>query len=580
VSDLSVIANARENTDRRVGAGGMAGAGRTVFTDSQSREEMRSFLQQRLGSFGLMLAFTFGMFLTWRSIHALIGDDSPSHRYLPGQIVSVSAFVTIWFLCRRRARSTLFLRTAEVIALVVAAGGAMLMVFRVSYEARPDTILLLCLTYTLIARSIMVPSTARRTLLLGLFFAVPFLISVYVLHRMHHDPSVYTAKADPRLRLDAATIAVRWTVVGGLWWIAATVITTATSRVIYGLRQEVRDARRLGQYTLVEKLGEGGMGAVYRARHAMLRRPCAIKLLPPDKFGAESVARFEREVQLTARLTHPNTIRIFDYGRTPDSIFYYVMEYLDGASLADVIGVGGPMPAGRVIHVLDQAAGALTEAHGIGLIHRDIKPANIILTTQGGVPDVAKVLDFGLVKQVGATSGQDSTVQALSRDDSFTGTPLYMAPEAITSPEKVDPRTDLYSLGAVGYFLLTGHDVFTGRTVVEVCSHHLHSMPVLPSRRLGKAVSTDIEELILACLEKDPAARPPDARALQDALRSCRDARTWSEQDARRWLESHREELRARQSRTDVGSALTIAVDLGLRAPDSKGDRRSERRAG
>ncbi len=373
---------------------------------------------------------------------------------------------------------------------------------------------------------------------------------------------------------DAAEIAARWTVVGALWWTAATVIATATSRVIYGLRQEVRDARRLGQYTLVEKLGEGGMGAVYRARHAMLRRPCAIKLLPPEKLGAESVARFEREVQQTARLTHPNTIRIFDYGRTPDRIFYYVMEYLEGASLADVIAVGGPMPAGRVIHVLDQAAGALTEAHGIGLIHRDVKPANIILTSQGGVPDVAKVLDFGLVKQVGKTAGEDSTVQALSRADSFTGTPLYMAPEAITSPDEVDARTDLYSLGAVGYFLLTGQDVFTGRTAVEVCSHHLHTMPVLPSRRLGKELSTDIEELILACLEKDPAQRPPTARALQQALRSCRDARTWTEEDARAWREANADALRARQSRMDLGGALTVAIDLDLRTDGQETDRR------
>jgi serine/threonine-protein kinase len=307
----------------------------------------------------------------------------------------------------------------------------------------------------------------------------------------------------------------------------------------------------------------------------MLRRPSAIKLLPPERFGVESVARFEREVQLTARLTHPNTIRIFDYGRTPDGIFYYVMEYLDGASLADVVAEGGPMPPGRVIHVLDQAAGALAEAHGIGLIHRDIKPANIFLTEQGGVPDVAKVLDFGLVKQIGQSDGSESTIQALSRENTFTGTPLYMAPEAITSPDKVDPRTDLYSLGAVGYFLLTGKDVFSGRTVVEICGHHLHSMPVLPSERLGKPVPRDLEELILACLEKDPAQRPPDARRLQAALRSCRDARSWSDEDAVRWLEQHGPSLRARQSHTSVGSAATVAVDLGLRTPEERDQRRA-----
>jgi eukaryotic-like serine/threonine-protein kinase len=281
-------------------------------------------------------------------------------------------------------------------------------------------------------------------------------------------------------------------------------------------------------------------------------------------------------VQLTARLTHPNTIRIFDYGRTPDGIFYYAMEYLDGADLSDVVELSGPMPAGRVIHILDQVAGALTEAHGIGLIHRDVKPANIYLTEQGGVPDVAKVLDFGLVKQVGPSDGRDSTLPALSHADSFTGTPLYMAPEAITTPDSVDARTDIYSLGAVGYFLLTGQEVFTGRNVMEICGHHLHSMPALPSQRLGKPVPVDLEQLILACLEKEPRQRPQDARSLQQALRSCRDSRTWTEEDARRWFDTHGDALRARQARIAVGGAVTIAVDLGLRTPDA----RSERKAG
>jgi eukaryotic-like serine/threonine-protein kinase len=538
---------------------------RTVFTDSQSREEMRGFLQQRLASFGLMLALTFGMFFVWRIANVVAGDDSPSQAFLPWQALSVGAFGSMWLICRGRPRSTRFLRLLEVIGLVAAGSCAIAMCFQVSYAARPDSILLLCLTYTLIARSIMVPSTARRTLALGLFFAVPFLISVYTIHRLNHDPAIYTAAADERLRVGWFPIARHWTIVGALWWTAALIITTFTSKVIYGLRQQVRDARRLGQYTLVEKLGEGGMGAVYRASHTMLRRPSAIKLLPPEKFGPESVARFEREVQQTARLTHPNTIRIFDYGRTPDHIFYYVMEYLEGANLADAVAAGGPMPVGRVIHVLDQVAGALSEAHAIGLIHRDVKPANIFLTEQGGVPDVVKVLDFGLVKQVGEIDGVASTVQAVSRTDSFTGTPLYMAPEAITTPEKVDARTDLYSLGAVGYYLLTGQDVFTGRTVVEVCGHHLHSMPVLPSRRLGAPISTDIEELVLACLEKDPSQRPPDARALQSALRACRDARTWTEEDARAWLRKHADALQARRTRSSVAGEATIAVALDLR---------------
>jgi eukaryotic-like serine/threonine-protein kinase len=349
--------------------------------------------------------------------------------------------------------------------------------------------------------------------------------------------------------LDGASV---WRFVTALWRAVASFIVTAASRVIHGRREQARDAQRpgqLGQYTLTEKLGEGGMGAVYLARHAMLRRPTAIKLLPPDRSGAESLARFEREVQLTARLTHPNTIRIFDYGRTPDRIFYYAMEYLDGASLADVIAESGPMPPGRVIHILDQTAGALAEAHRVGLIHRDIKPANIFLTEQGGVPDVAKVLDFGLVKQMGAIDGHESTLPGISLADSITGTPLYMAPESITTPAKVDGRTDLYALGAVGYFLLTGQHVFAGRTLLEVCGHHLLTEPTPPSVRRGVRLPADLEGLILSCLAKDPAGRPADARALQTALRACRDAGAWSEEDASAWFEAHAQSLRARQRR-------------------------------
>lgn len=536
-----------------------------------SREEMRSFLQKRVAFFGLLLALMWGLLFAWRVVSALFGDDSPSKAYLPGQALSVAAFAGTWLLCRSGQRSLRLIRWTEEMCLLVAAAGAVIMCFRVSYAARPDTILFFCLSYTLIARSILIPCTARRTFLLCLFFGVVYVVSVFLIHRTNHDPSIYTAAADPRLRLDATTMARRWTVIATLWWTLALIIATATSKVIYGLHREVRDARRLGQYTLLEKLGEGGMGVVYSVRHAMLRRPTAMKLLPPQKVGAHNVARFEREVQLTARLTHPNTIRIFDYGRTPDGIFYYAMEYLDGANLADVVEEGGPMPPSRVIHILEQVAGALAEAHGIGLIHRDIKPANIFLTEQGGVPDVAKVLDFGLVKQTGETQAE-----SLTQADTLTGTPLYMAPEAITSPDQVDARTDLYALGAVGYYLVTGHDVFTGRTVVEVLSNHLHSTPVSPSQRLGAAIDGDLEEVILGCLEKDPARRPPDGRALQRALRACRAARSWGEDEARQWLKIHADSLHERRSRHVTRSfPATIDVDLGRRLSDSTDQRRA-----
>ena len=317
---------------------------------------------------------------------------------------------------------------------------------------------------------------------------------------------------------------------GVLWSLCAVALSVLTSGVIYGLRRRVSEARRLGQYTLEEKIGEGGMGSVYRARHAMLRRPTAVKLLPPERAGASNLKRFEREVQTTAQLSHPNTVAIYDFGRTPDGVFYYAMEYLEGIDLQVLGREFGPQPPGRVIHLMSQVAGALEEAHAVGLIHRDVKPANIILCRRGGAPDVAKVVDFGLVRDLAA--GGAATLSGL---DLVTGTPLYLPPEAIRAPEAVDGRSDIYALGAVGYYLLAGRDVFAGATVVEVCAHHLHTRPEPPSVALGRPLPADLEILLLSCLEKDPARRPQTAGELEEELLACASAGEWGEREARRW---------------------------------------------
>jgi serine/threonine-protein kinase len=285
----------------------------------------------------------------------------------------------------------------------------------------------------------------------------------------------------------------------------------------------------------------------------MLRRPTAVKLLPPEKAGQAALERFEREVQLTARLSHPNTVAVFDYGRTPDGVFYYAMEYLDGTNLDTLVREDGPQPPARVAHVLRQVASALVEAHGIGLIHRDVKPENIILCERGGVPDVAKVVDFGLVKDL------ERGGAALSRADVVQGTPLYLSPEAITAPDRVGAPGDLYALGAVGYYLLTGQHVFGGATLVEVCSHHLHTLPVPPAERLGRPVPASLEALLLSCLEKDPARRPASALALREALGDLAGVGAWSEQEARDWWERWR--LRPRLPRQG-GSGRTLEVAL------------------
>ena len=331
-----------------------------------------------------------------------------------------------------------------------------------------------------------------------------------------------------------------WT---GMWALGGSVISTLASHVIFDLRREVREARRLGQYTLLEKIGEGGMGAVYRARHAMLRRPTAIKLLPLDRAGADRIQRFEREVQLTSQLTHPNTIAIFDYGRTPDGVFYYAMEYLDGVNLEDLVRLDGPQPAGRVVHLMRQIAGSLSEAHEIGIVHRDIKPSNVILVPErGGAPDVAKVVDFGLVKDLDESAWR-------TQEGRVFGTPHYLAPEAISSSEPIGPASDLYSLGCVGYFLLTGQRVFEGHAVIEVATQHLASAPVPPAERLGRPVPRSLSQVLMALLEKKSERRPHSARELIDLLDAADDIEAWSSERAREWWSDHGRQMLERSRR-------------------------------
>jgi len=563
VDHISVIA-------RAAGSGGAASASGGGASGSLS-EEARAFLQRRVASLGLVLGSIFGTFLAFRLVLSLIDATSygPSVNVwapTPFLVVATASVFALWLLCRGRPRSLTAIRRIEAVGLELGCTSLAVMAFYVPYPVRPDYIVVMALGLTMVARAVYVPCTARRTVTIGAITGVPLLALLYLVHLHGHDPAHYSSAAVSIVHESPGRWAVRWVIVDSLWWVTFIAICGATSHVIYGLREQVRDARRLGQYTLVEKLGEGGMGAVYRASHSMLRRPAAVKLLPPDRFDAQSLARFEREVQLTAALTHPNTVRVFDYGRTPDGVFYYAMEYLEGANLAEVVAAGGAMPPGRVIHVLDHLAGALVEAHGVGLIHRDIKPANVLLTAQGGLADFVKVVDFGLVKELrDRVSADDATAPAITQANSVTGTPHYMAPESISAPGSVDARTDLYALGAVGYFLLTGRDVFGGNSF-EVLGHHLHSRPVPPSERLGAPVPAELERLILSCLEKEPARRPASAHALLAALRAMGDAHAWSDDDARAWWAEHGDRVRARRARATVATGTTIAVDLGERA--------------
>ncbi len=322
--------------------------------------------------------------------------------------------------------------------------------------------------------------------------------------------------------------------------------------------------KQLGQYTLEEKIGEGGMGVVYRARHALMRRDTAVKLLLPDRADPAAIARFEKEVCLTCQLTHPNTIQVYDYGHTPDGIFYYAMEYLRGLNLHDLIARYGPQPQARVIHILVQICDSLAEAHALGLIHRDIKPGNIFLTHRGGIADCVKVLDFGLVREFRAPESEaiDSEAETV-----IEGTPWFMPPEAIQGSAQVDPRSDLYSLGALGYFLLTGQYIFDAETVGEIHEQQLHAEPIPPSRRTEQPIGADLEQIILRCLAKDPSARPASAKQLHDELIICAAATDWPATVRAAWWHAYEREPAAAVD-TTVEDASTPMVTVRINLAD------------
>jgi eukaryotic-like serine/threonine-protein kinase len=277
----------------------------------------------------------------------------------------------------------------------------------------------------------------------------------------------------------------------------------------------------LGPYELSEKIGQGGMGVVFKASHRSSQRNVAIKLLPSDRTNERDLERFQREACLTRSLRHPNTIEVYDFGKTRDGAPFYVMEYLDGRDLQTLVDAEGPQDPARVAYILAELAGALGEVHDKGLLHGDVKPANVMCSSREDGGDQVKVLDFGLAREVGRVNDAGAGDR-----QALVGTPLYLSPEALLAPEAVDGRSDLYAVGAVGYFLLTGNPPFAGKTVLDVLVQHLHATPEPPSKRLGAALPPELEAVILGCLAKAPEARPPSAAALRAALLPL--AESWS----------------------------------------------------
>ncbi len=299
------------------------------------------------------------------------------------------------------------------------------------------------------------------------------------------------------------------------------------------LRRDNR-ARQLGPYRLIRQIGEGAISNVYLAQHRMLKRPAAVKVLKQQATSDEWTARFQREVQLASQLGHPNTITIFDYGTGPNGEFWYAMEYLEGLSLADLVERYGPVPPARTAHILRQACASLWEAHSCGLVHRDIKPQNIMLCEIRGERDVVKVLDFGLVKQMSGDQTRDLT--GMMR---ILGTPLYMSPERIRNPSDADGRADIYALGAVGFFLLTGKRLFETETEHDLTYQVLHTLPRLASECSPFAVPAELDALIGRCLEKDPAARPQSIAEVASALDGLLVHMPWTRGQANAWWDRH-----------------------------------------
>jgi serine/threonine-protein kinase len=303
-----------------------------------------------------------------------------------------------------------------------------------------------------------------------------------------------------------------------------------SARSVITLRREIGETRRLGAYVLQRRIGEGGMANVYLARHALLKRPTAVKLLKPARATDEMIARFEREVQLASSLSHPNTVEIFDFGRTRDGLFYYAMEYLDGLNVSEVIARSGALPVSRTIHVLRQACAALAEAHGKGLVHRDVKPENVMMCRYGGAYDFVKILDFGLVKSVGTKHSRD-----LTRNLRILGTPLYMAPERLRNPADVDGRADIYAVGALAYLMLTGRNMLEAADDLEMTSRILNEEPARVSAVAPQEVPQELDLVVTACVEKRREDRPQRIADLVEAFEALGADFPWTQREAQAW---------------------------------------------
>jgi hypothetical protein len=491
-------------------------------SDSGRTAESETLLRYRLRSAALLLFAGFGSFLVWHTIRLELNTWVNVGLYLAHWICTL-VLATIGFsLCSRCMMTTRQLRWVELITF------GMPLVFFLLWQHQKSTQwaddygilpeLAPCWLLMIFTYALFIPNTWQRAAVIIGIMAAASPVGIVLTAVLDPDAGALLA-ADARVLIETTLVAALATAIGLLG-----------VRTINSLRDEALLARRLGQYKLKRLLGSGGMGDVYLAEHLLMKRPCAIKVIRPEKAGDPKVlARFEREVQATAKLSHWNSVDIFDYGRADDGTFYYVMEFLPGMNLSELVRRYGPLPPARALHLVRQACDALQEAHEVGLIHRDIKPANIFAAVRGGRFDVAKLLDFGLVKPL-----LDSDGAQLTQEGTITGSPFYMSPEQAIGDHEPDARSDIYAVGALLYFLLTGRPPFDDEKPMKVLIAHAHEPPPPPTRH-NPDIPDDVELVVLRCLHKNPDDRYQSAAALAAALEDCNDFGRWTPERAKAW---------------------------------------------
>lgn len=500
--------------------------------------ELRELLRRRLLVFVICVVALYGL-IPITSLPLLWSDGvSDAVRWTTAlQWVSAALVGVVGLLIARKpAKSLRTLRAFEIAAFAIAVGYIALLNVMIARTwglatppigemghslVSPSGMRLDPLTLRwfvmVVAYGTLIPNTWRRTAVVIGIMNLVFLASVVGLGVAGGVP----AREFPALLLYPV-----------VWMLVASVTSIFGSYRVSVLERRVYDAQRLGQYKLIKRLGTGGMGEVFLAEHIELKQPFAIKMLHPDRVtDPRALQRFEREVRAMAQLEHWNTVEVYDFGHAPDGAFYYVMEYLPGYNLDELVQRHGPMAPGRAIYILRQVCAALQEAHARGLLHRDIKPANIIVSERAGLYDVAKLADFGLVKSLDGDSTQSMT---LTQEGTVQGTPAFMSPEQVLGKQDVDARSDIYSLGAVLYHLLTGRPPFQRDTTMKTLAAQLYEDPV-PPQRVRAGLDPMLDALVLRCLEKAPDVRYPDIAALDRALAECQKSAPWTQRDAEAW---------------------------------------------